>query len=530
MKKLWIVGVVILVMMMASCSKQEAAADEAATPPASEAVGEETPSVITIGYGIDIEGLNPYNATETKHNAEAIMYDTLLKYDNGEIKPNLAEEFSVSEDGKTYRLKLREDVVFHDGAVFNAEVVKANLEILKKNEMYSWFGVLAMIERIDILDDYTIEIVYSMPYKPALQELTMCQPMSMVSPNAITEDGITGVIGSGPYQLETYIKDTEYVFIKNENYWGEEQKFDKIVLKIITDPTAMMLALKNGDIDFVLGSDFITYDAFNQVKDDNALQTKVSESVLKTKNISLNSGAGILQDKNVRLAIQHAVNKQELCDTIFYGLESPADRILNKSLPYCDVDVVSYEYNVAKSVELLEEAGWLLGDNGIREKDGQPLKLKLIYPTDFIMNDMLAQGIKGYMAEIGVAIELAGNEMMTWYADVMGGHFDMCIENTYGFPYDPYTIFGIMIEGSSFATAKSGLADNAAINERIMEILYSSDDNTVKEAVADVLNKTQEAAIYLPISYQHDLVMYNDLVSDYTFGGLTEMIETENIQ
>jgi len=458
------------------------------------------------------------------------MYETLLKYEDGEIKPNLAESFSVSEDGKVYTLKLREDVLFHDGVAFNAEAVKANLEILKKNEMFAWFGVLSMIDEIRVLDEYTIEIAYATPYRPALQELTMYQPMSMVSPNIITADGITGMVGTGPYKLEAYTKDSEYVFVKNENYWGDDQKFDKIVLRIIPDPTAMMMALKNGDIDFVLGSDFITYDAFNQVAGDEKLHTAISKSVLKTKNISLNSGAGILQDKKVRQAMQHAINKQELCDTIFYGLETPADSILNKNLPYCDVEIKSYGHDVEKAKSLLEEDGWLLADDGIRYKDGAPLSLKLIYPTDFIMNDMLAQGLKGYLSDIGIDLQLSGNEMMTWYADCMAGDFDMCIENTYGFPYDPYTIFGIMIEGSSFATAKSGIEANQAINDKVADILYSNDDVQTQEAVQFVLETVQEEAIYLPISYQHDLVMYNDFVSAYSFGGLTEMIETENLK
>ncbi len=83
-------------------------------------------SILTIGYGIDIEGLNTYNAIETKHNALSIMYDNLFHYNKGNIEPGLALSYKMSEDGTKYTLKLREGVTFSDGTLFNADVVKIN--------------------------------------------------------------------------------------------------------------------------------------------------------------------------------------------------------------------------------------------------------------------------------------------------------------------------------------------------------------------------------------------------------------------
>lgn len=487
---------------------------------------------IVIGYGIDIEGLNTYNAIETKHNALSLIYDTLLKYENGEIKPNLAEKYTISEDGKSYVLKLREDVLFSDGAKFNADAVVKNFEILRKNEMFAWFGVLSNLESVQATGEYEVKLNYKNPYKPALQELCMYQPLSMVSPKIITEDNIDGMVGTGPYILGDYTKDKSYTFVRNENYFGEKPLYDKVTLKIIIDPDAMIMALNASDIDFVLGSDFITYDAFNQMKNNSKFCCKESQTVLKTKNISLNSNSKFLQNKNLRLAIQYAVNKEEITQGLLYGLEEKADSILHKKLPYCDVEVTKYDFNVEKANEILKNEGWILSEGSeIREKDGEKLVLKMIYPTDFVMNSDMAQAIKGYLRKVGIDVILQGNEMMTWYADCLGGEFDMCIENTYGLPYDPYNLLMIMLDGSSFSISKQNLESNEELDKNIMTALYSNAEVAIKNAFKEVLTKVSEEAIYLPISYQKDLVIFNkDKFSDYKFAGLTEMVQLSNLK
>lgn len=521
-KKYIVYFLVVVLIFLAGCSK----ASEMDT------VNNTELKKLVIGYGIDIEGLNTYNAIETKHNALSIVYDTLLKYENGDIKPNLAIDYEISDDGKIYTLSLREDVKFSDGTPFNAEAVKANFDILRKNEMFAWFGVISNIKEVKVVGENKVKLIYNMPYKPALQELCMYQPLSMVSPKIITEDNIVGTIGTGPYVLESYKKDSEYRFVRNEKYWGDKPLYDNIELKIITDPDARVMALKNGDIDMILGSDFITYDAFNQMKEDDNFTCKVADTVLKTRNLVLNSNSDILQDKKVRLAIEHAINKDEFVDSLLYGLEAKADSILHEDLPFCDIDIKSYEYEIDKSKALLEDAGWTLPDGKlIREKDGKPLKLSLIFPTDFIMNTNMAQAIKGYMREIGIDVELRGNEMMTWYSDCLEGNFDMCIENTYGLPYDPYNLLSIMLEGSSFSISQQNLVAKHEINKNIKTALFSNSDEKIQNAFKYVLTTVNEEAIYVPLSYQKDLVIFNnERIKDYTFGGLTEMIETKNIK
>lgn len=233
-----------------------------------------------------------------------------------------------------------------------------------------------------------------------------------------------------------------------------------------------------------------------------------------------------------RVAIEHAINKDEFVNSLLYGLEEKADSVLHRDLPFCDIDIKAYKYDIDRSKKLLEDAGWVLSQGKtIREKDGKPLKLSLIFPTDFIMNTDMAQAIKGYMREIGIEVELRGNEMMTWYADCLEGKFDMCIENTYGLPYDPYNLLSIMIEGSSFSISQQNLSVKPELDKNIETALFSNSDKEIQNAFKYVLKTVNEEAIYVPLSYQKDLVIFNnERVKDYTFGGLTEMIETNNIK
>jgi len=168
-------------------------------------------------------------------------------------------------------------------------------------------------------------------------ELGVIRPFRFVSPkafkNGTTKDGVNEYIGTGPYVLKQNTVDQEAIFEVNEKYWGEKPKVKIIRVKVIPDGQTRALALEKGEIDLLFGKNMIdaeTMEKFSTMKD---FETKMSEP-LSTRMMIVNTTKGALQDKNVRKAIQHVLDKKAISESIFAGSELPADYLLAKTVKY----------------------------------------------------------------------------------------------------------------------------------------------------------------------------------------------------
>ncbi len=203
------------------------------------------------------------------------FYETLVHYKDGELVPGLADSWEISEDGLVYTFHLRENVKFSDGSAFDAETVKRNLEVIPDNlePMKGSMGVVpALLDEIVVIDPHTVEVHLTHPYYGALKDFTLQNPMAMVSPNALNEDGSPGeafktaTFGTGPYMYEGQTDGTTYTFVKNPHYWGDEPEVERFHIKVIPDNDTKLLALRNGEVDILVGTRQMSYDRFNTMK------------------------------------------------------------------------------------------------------------------------------------------------------------------------------------------------------------------------------------------------------------------------
>lgn len=196
----------------------------------------------------------------------------------------------------------------------------------------------------------------------------------MISPNCMinssTKDGVNGHIGTGPYVLTDFVTDEYAVFERNENYWGEAPAIRKITVKVIPDNQTRIMALESGEIDLIFGKNMIDADAISQYLDSDKFTVGLSDPT-STRHIVMNTTHEILGDPAVRKALQHATDRQTISDGIFYGLEQPADTLYATTVPYCNVGLKPYEYSTETAAQILDEAGWVLGSDKMRAKDGQ---------------------------------------------------------------------------------------------------------------------------------------------------------------
>lgn len=469
----------------------------------------------------DIRDLNPHLYAGEMY-AQEMLYETLVNITADGYEGCLAESWDISDDGKTYTFHIRDGVKFSDGEVCDANAIKANFDaIIENKDRHTWLEMMNLLVGVSAPDDKTFVIELSEPYYPLLTELGVTRPFAMISPKAMkdgsTKDGVNAYIGTGPYVLTDFVTDEYAVFEANENYWGEQPKIKKITVKVIPDNQTRILALEKGEIDMIFGKNMIDADAINQYTGNDKFTVSLSDPT-STRQIVLNTTRDVLADKEVRQALQHATNKQAISDGIFYGLEQPADTLFAKTVPYCDIDLEPYAYDVELAQSMLDEAGWVVGADKIREKDGQKLNIDLLYNSDSVTEKAIAEYLQSEYQKIGISLNIHGEEEQSYRDNMKAGNFDMVFNICWGTPYDPQSSLAAMrapVYGDY--AAQLGLEDKADIDQAITDILVSTDETKRQELYTFVLTRLHEDAVYIPLTYECNKAIYRSDLQGFHF-------------
>ena len=449
-KLLSLISTVLCLCVVLSACGGPANSDPSSSASESQSGDNTQDKTLTIATMTETTTLSPLYMGVYNYSMCTMLYETLLKYEDGEVKGNLAESYSFNEDGTVMTLTLRQGITFHDGTPFNAEAVKKNLDFMHSNPQYMACPGIYDIESVETTDEYTVTITYPHPYYGYAYDFCWPDVGGMQSPNQIVEGDfqtVQGYVGTGPYIYEEYVPGEYTRFVRNENYWGEEPYFDEIIARYIPDSTSRLQALQTGEIDLVYGSSMISYQDYQQATALNGVSGAIAEKDTRARDITLNASSGPLVDAQVRQAVSHAINKEEFSDGLTYGYERIAEMPFPEGTPYTDIELTeSYPYDPEKAAALLDEAGWVMNEEtGIREKDGETLNLTFIYDTaqDSLVSSY-ATLLKSQLEKVGIGLELKGSEKMEWYAEMMAGNFDITYWiGEYEFS-SPHCFFGAM--------------------------------------------------------------------------------------
>lgn len=508
--------------VLAACgSSSSSTASSSAASASAAASGEVRDELIFVNYR-DIRDLNPHLYAGEMY-AQSILYDTLVSITADGYEGCLAESWDISEDGRTYTFHIRPNVLFSDGEKCDANAILANFNaILENRERHTWLEMMNLLVGVSAPDENTFVIEMSEPYYPMLTELGCIRPFAMISPscmiNGSTKDGVNGHIGTGPYVLTDFVTDEYAVFERNENYWGKAPAIRKITVKVIPDNQTRIMALESGEIDLIFGKNMIDADAISQYLDSDRFTVGLSDPT-STRHIVMNTTREILGDPAVRKALQHATDRQTISDGIFYGLEQPADTLYATTVPYCNVGLKPYEYSTETAAQILDEAGWVLGSDKMRAKDGKQLALDLLYNSDSVTEKTIAEYLQSEYLKLGISMTIHGEEEQSYRDNMKAGNFDMVFNICWGMPYDPQSSLAAMrapVYGDY--AAQQGLEDKAEIDEAITKILTSTDEAERQELYKSVLTNLHEDAMYLPLTYECNKALYTSALHGVHFG------------
>ncbi|ERM15783.1 nickel ABC transporter substrate-binding protein [Brevibacillus laterosporus] len=513
--------IALLTIIIAGCGNTTKEGENRATQDSSK--------VLTFSWSGDIGDVNPHTYFPNQWFSQAMVYESLVYYgEGGELKPWLAQSWDVSKDGKEYVFHLRKDVTFSDGSPFNATIVKKNFDtVLANAPQHEWMELINQIKSTEVVDDFTFKLILNKPYYPTLQELTYIRPLRFVGEAAFPDsqntfkDGLKSPIGTGPWVLSEYKKNETAVFTRNEKYWGEKPKVDKVIVKVIPDGESRVLAFEKKDIDLIFGNGVISQDSFRFLKESGKYETKLSEPTA-TRALLFNTNREALKERNLRLAIQHAFDKQAVIDHIFYGTERKADTLFAPTIPYTKIDVKPYEHDEEKAKQLLDEAGWkLVNGKPFREKAGKPLQLELMFISSDNIQKAIAEYTQGEFRKLGIDMKLTSKEEEDFWATANEGSFDLLFTASWGVPFDPHSYLSAITTpsegGSPDYKALSGLPGKKELDKKIKEVLVSTDEAHRKMLYTDILTTLHEQAAYLPISYQSNIAVYHKNLSGVDF-------------
>ncbi|WP_413407359.1 staphylopine-dependent metal ABC transporter substrate-binding lipoprotein [Paenibacillus amylolyticus] len=494
------------IALFAGCAQSTTEKESAQTEPANSQVQTE----LIYASAKDINDMNPHLYTGSMP-AQGMVYESLVENTPDGIKPLLAESWDISEDGKTYTFHLRQDVKFRDGEPFDAEAVKQNIDAIQANaEKHAWIKLSTKITSVKVIDEHTVELTLSEAYYPALVELSMTRPYVFISPKDFkdggTKDGVSGFHGTGPYKLTDHKVEENATFEANEDYWGGAPAIKKITSKVLPAGETTFLALQKGEINFVFtddrGADSIDVEAIDQLAESGGYQVVRSEA-MNTNMIVANSSRenSPVQETAVREALWVGIDRETISKDIFNGTQTVADTLFSANVNYAKVDLKKREYDPEMAKKLLDQAGWTLADGeGVRTKNGQPLAMKLYYDSNSSSQKIQAELIQYSMKELGIQLEILGEESTSIANRRATGEYDLLFNQTWGLAYDPQSTIAAFTSDSAYKHTTSGIAEADELYKKIDAVMISTDEASRQSLYADIMKIVHDEAVFIPIT------------------------------
>lgn len=484
-----------------------------AAPAVMAAVDHDRDTLVFVNFR-DLRDLNPHLYAGEMF-AQEMLFEGLVTLGNdGEYHGAVAESWTISPDGREYTFKIRPNLKFTDGHPLDAYAVKANFDALIDNKTrHSWLEMMRLLVKVEAPDASTFRIVMKEPYYPMLTELAVTRPFAFVSPNVMkdgkTKNGLKAFVGSGPWILKEHVVDEYSVFEVNPDYWGKKPAIKRIIVKVIPDNQTRILALEKGEVDLIWGKNMVDADALNKYRNSKDFGVAVSDPT-STRQIVLNTTNEFLKDKNVRAALQHASNKAVISQGVFHGFEPAADTLYSKAMPYCNIDLKPFAYDMKEAQRLLEASGWKRdGKRAPMMKDGKVLAFDMLYNSNSVSEKTIAEFLQSEWSKIGVQLSIRGEEEQSYRDNMKNGKFDTVFNICWGAPYDPQSSLAAMrqrVYGDY--EAQLGLPDKAEIDARITKILTSTDEAERKDLYKYVLTHLHDDAVYIPVTYETNKALF----------------------
>lgn len=454
--------------------------------------------------------------------------------ENRQLKPWLAESWEVTDGGKTFTFKLRKDVKFQDGAPFNAAAVKWNFDRIVDPSYKAGSALTSLFgyDKTEVVDESTVRVSFKNANAPFLTYAAGA-PLAFVSPTGTPQQGDAvnkTPICTGPYKVEEYVAKDHVTISRWDGYgrsapWSDSNGtgfVDKVVWKFVAESATRMATVESGESQVAAA---VPAQDLPRLEGSKEMQVIKKPWVGTPRFWALNVTKPPTDDLKVRQAIQHAINKEAIVNTIYKGIGTVGFAPMAAVMMDDPALRAFYPYDLNKAKALLDEAGWKAGADGVRAKNGQRLEI--------LLND-IDQGsgpqqvdvlIQGQLRELGMDVKLKTQARAPWYEDNYRCTTNGPVLFLRSGDMDGLTaLFSSANVGSNFNFA---CIKDAEIDKMLDAGRSESDPAKRKQIYLDLQKKLMEMALHVPLADELSVWAARANVNGIKFNGYTYPIVTD---
>jgi peptide/nickel transport system substrate-binding protein len=518
----------MLVASFSGCMQQT-------TPPVTE-------KVLIFACSGDADKLDPADVTDGESTARTdSLFEGLVEYKEGtaEIQPCLATSWVTSTDGKNITFTLRQGVKFHDNTTFNADAVVFSFErqyntshpYHQYGEWAYWGYMFSDIAKVEKINDYTVKIVLSKPNAAIMTSLAMFT-VAIVSPTNAAKygaDAFKHPCGTGPFKFVEWVKDDHITVEANKDYWRGAPKIDKVIYRVITDPSARLLAIQAGEVQ---GMEFPDPASLASIEANTNLHL-LTAAGMNVGYLAMNNGYGYndsnkngmhdqnepwvktpgyfepFTNKSVRQAVNYAIDKTSIVKNLYKGTAIVAKNGMPPFMLGYNDSVVDYPYNPVKARELLNETKWSNGFN-------TTLWVMPVSRPYMFDPAKIGEAIQSYLQAVNIHVTIYQIDWSTYLAKTQAGEHPMCLLGWTGDNGDPDNFMNVLY-GANQCTL--GTAGNVAFynNTKVQDLL---------SAALQTYNTNQRAQLYKDAQG----IIHEDAPFVYLAHANQDLVFTKNVQ
>ena len=500
-KSIWsLLMLLTLALILAACNSSDGDNDKDKDD---DKVSSE-PKILVFGRGGDSVSLDPAIVTDGESfKVTQNVFETLLNFGESDttIKPGLAKEWGVSDDGLTYTFTLEEGVKFHDGTDFNAEAVVKNVKRWQAGDKEAFYYYSSMFGDIitDVKADGDYKVVFTLarPQAPFLKNLAM-SPFGIASPTAFEKDGDKfgqNPVGTGPFKFVEWRAKDSITIEKFADYWQEGlPKLDKVIFKVYEDNSARLNALLSNEIDL---ADGINPSDGKTVEGNSALQL-IERPSMNVGYLGLTNTRPPFDDKKVRQAVNYAIDKQSIVDAFFEGRANVAVNPMPPSISGYNEDLDPYPFDPEKAKALLAEAGY----------DGKEIELWAMPVARPYMPDAakVAEVIKKNLADVGIPAKIVTYEWAVYLDKVKDGEADAFMLGWTGDNGDADNFLYTLLSKDNIGSNNYAYYSSEEANKLLLQAQSETDEEKRNELYKQAQVIIHEDAPWVPLAHSTPLL------------------------
>lgn len=349
----------------------------------------------------EFENINPILGAT---NLDDLVFRGLMRFDENNLpKKDIAESINVSEDHLLYNIKIKKGIKFHDGTELKAEDVVFTINsILDDKTNTELKGEFDAIKSIEAANDYEVKVSLKYDFPGLLDKLTIgiVPKHAFEGKDVNTAEFNQNPIGTGPYRFEKWDKGQSLTLTAFNDYYSKKPEIEKVIFKFIPDGNQRALQLSSGEVDM----------AFLEPSQVEKIEKSGKNKIYKVDSadyrcMMYNMKKDIWKDVRVRQAFNYSVDRKSIVDGVLhsYGYEAFSPLQANR---FKNQDVEKYSYNLDRANNLLEEAGWIKGSDGIRAKDGKKLAFTITAPVTDEVRVSLANYLASQFTKLGAEVKV----------------------------------------------------------------------------------------------------------------------------